>query len=111
MAHVAHSVSVFSHLTFRVLERRVPPCPADELDISQSLLKALESDSDSPPWPSLHVNMDKVRHILHMLLSCSANTMRCLPSLLTFLCVSPAGRGEAAVRKVSPPSCLPGNAP
>ncbi|XP_028983743.1 band 4.1-like protein 4B isoform X2 [Betta splendens] len=39
-------------------KRRAPPCPADELDISQCLLKALESDSDSPPWPSLHVNMD-----------------------------------------------------
>uniref|UniRef100_A0A8C4DWW1 Erythrocyte membrane protein band 4.1 like 4B n=1 Tax=Dicentrarchus labrax TaxID=13489 RepID=A0A8C4DWW1_DICLA len=40
------------------LSKHSPPCPADELDISQSLLKALESDSDSPPWPSLHVNMD-----------------------------------------------------
>uniref|UniRef100_A0AAQ6A8Y7 FERM domain-containing protein n=1 Tax=Amphiprion ocellaris TaxID=80972 RepID=A0AAQ6A8Y7_AMPOC len=39
-------------------ERRAPPCPADEMEISQSLLKALESDSDSPPWPSLHVNID-----------------------------------------------------
>ncbi|KAF3691909.1 Band 4.1-like protein 4B FERM-containing protein CG1 Protein EHM2 [Channa argus] len=39
-------------------EYRAPPCPADELDISQCLLKALESDSDSPPWPSLHVNID-----------------------------------------------------
>lgn len=43
-------------------ERRAPPCPADDLDISHSLLKALESDSDSPPWPSLHINIDnKVR--------------------------------------------------
>lgn len=43
-------------------ERRAAPCPVDPLDISQSLLKALESESDSPPWPSLHVNMDnKVR--------------------------------------------------
>ncbi|KAM3614813.1 uncharacterized protein V6R79_019257 [Siganus canaliculatus] len=39
-------------------KRRAPPCPADELEISQSLLKALESEGDSPPWPSLHVNMD-----------------------------------------------------
>lgn len=38
---------------------RAPPSPAEKLDISQCLLKALESDSDSPPWPSLHVNMDK----------------------------------------------------
>ncbi|XP_068612422.1 band 4.1-like protein 4B [Brachionichthys hirsutus] len=39
-------------------KRRAPPCPADELDISQSLLKPVESDSHFPPWPSLHVNMD-----------------------------------------------------
>lgn len=57
------TVCLFTHLALCVSERRVPPCPADELEISQSLLKALESDSDSPPWPSLHVNMDKVRHI------------------------------------------------
>ncbi|XP_061572780.1 band 4.1-like protein 4B isoform X2 [Cololabis saira] len=31
----------------------------NDLDISHSLLKALESDSDSPPWPSLHINIDK----------------------------------------------------
>ena len=62
--------SVFSH---RTLERRAPHCPADELDISQSLLKALESESDSPPWPSLHVNMDKVRPTPGMLLSNSAH--------------------------------------
>lgn len=58
------SCGAFSHYPFYVLERQGPPCSADELDISQCLLKALESDSDSPPWPSLHVNMDnKVRHI------------------------------------------------
>ncbi|XP_061572781.1 band 4.1-like protein 4B isoform X3 [Cololabis saira] len=40
-------------------KRQAPPFPADDLDISHSLLKALESDSDSPPWPSLHINIDK----------------------------------------------------
>ncbi|XP_049902792.1 band 4.1-like protein 4B isoform X1 [Epinephelus moara] len=53
-----HSQDTLCH-THTKNKRRAPPCPADELDISQSLLKALESDSDSPPWPSLHVNMDK----------------------------------------------------
>ena len=102
-----------AHVALCVLERRVPPCPADELDISQSLLKALESDSDSPPWPSLHVNMDKVRHISYtLLLSSCYYSVRCFPDLSSlFLCVSLAGRGEAAVGKVSPPSCLPGDAP
>lgn len=69
------------------LGRRAPPCPADELDISQSLLKALESDSDSPPWPSLpslHVNIDnKVRHISDTLSSQSAYIKRCGPGLST----------------------------
>lgn len=52
-----------------MLEHQVPPCPAaaDEFDIPHALLKALESDGDSPPWPSLpslHLNIDnKVRHI------------------------------------------------
>lgn len=40
---------------------RAPHCSADDLDISQSLLKALERDRDSLPWPSLHINIDKVR--------------------------------------------------
>ncbi|XP_035862649.1 band 4.1-like protein 4B isoform X2 [Sander lucioperca] len=52
-----HSQDTLYH-THNKNKRRAPHCPADELDISQSLLKALESDSDSPPWPSLHVNMD-----------------------------------------------------
>ncbi|XP_035490500.2 band 4.1-like protein 4B [Scophthalmus maximus] len=55
-----HSQETLCH-THTKNRRRAPPCPADELDISQSLLKALESDSDSPPWPSLpslHVNID-----------------------------------------------------
>lgn len=95
---IAHSVTVscpiisvsfcsaFSHYRLCVLERRAPPCPADELDISQCLLKALESDSDSPPWPSLHVNMDnKVRHISYSLLSPSAYTVRSYTSCVLFL--------------------------
>ncbi|XP_059194408.1 band 4.1-like protein 4B isoform X2 [Centropristis striata] len=52
-----HSQDTLCH-THTKNKRRAPHCPTDELDISQSLLKALESDSDSPPWPSLHVNMD-----------------------------------------------------
>ncbi|XP_068998962.1 band 4.1-like protein 4B isoform X2 [Embiotoca jacksoni] len=52
-----HSQDTLCH-THTKNKRRAPPCPADELDISQSLLKALESDSDSPPWPSLHINID-----------------------------------------------------
>ncbi|CAG11918.1 unnamed protein product, partial [Tetraodon nigroviridis] len=38
---------------------RAPHCSADDLDLSQSLLKALESERDPLPWPSLHINMDK----------------------------------------------------
>ncbi|XP_053287655.1 band 4.1-like protein 4B [Pleuronectes platessa] len=56
-----HSQDTLCH-THTKNKRRAPPSPADELNISQSLLKALESDSDSPPWPSLpslHVNIDK----------------------------------------------------
>ncbi|XP_067366774.1 band 4.1-like protein 4B isoform X2 [Channa argus] len=52
-----HSQDTLCH-THTKNKYRAPPCPADELDISQCLLKALESDSDSPPWPSLHVNID-----------------------------------------------------
>lgn len=84
--------SVFSH---RTLEHRAPHCPADELDISQSLLKALESESDSPPWPSLHVNMDKVRPTPGMLLSNSAHHETF--SRVTLPPASLTGRGEAAV--------------
>ncbi|XP_022070412.2 band 4.1-like protein 4B isoform X1 [Acanthochromis polyacanthus] len=52
-----HSQDTLCH-THTKNKRRAPPCPTDEMEISQSLLKALESDSDSPPWPSLHVNID-----------------------------------------------------
>ncbi|XP_017280581.1 band 4.1-like protein 4B isoform X2 [Kryptolebias marmoratus] len=53
-----HSQETLCH-THTKNKRRAPPCPSEELDISQSLLKALETESDSPPWPSLHVNIDK----------------------------------------------------
>ncbi|XP_019126073.1 band 4.1-like protein 4B [Larimichthys crocea] len=54
-----HSQDTLCHTHTKNKRRERPPCTADELEISQSLLKALESESDSPPWPSLHVNMDK----------------------------------------------------
>lgn len=50
-------------LSFCAPGYQAPHCSADDLDISQSLLKALESDHDSLPWPSLHINMDKVRSL------------------------------------------------
>ncbi|XP_074539514.1 band 4.1-like protein 4B isoform X2 [Halichoeres trimaculatus] len=53
-----HSQDTLCHTHAHKNKRRAPPCPADGLDISQSLLKALESESDSAPWPSLHINMD-----------------------------------------------------
>ncbi|XP_023186653.1 band 4.1-like protein 4B isoform X2 [Xiphophorus maculatus] len=52
-----HSQDTLCH-THTKNKRRAPPCPADGMDISQSLLKALEMDRDSPPWPSLHINID-----------------------------------------------------
>ncbi|XP_071385308.1 band 4.1-like protein 4B isoform X2 [Centroberyx affinis] len=52
-----HSQDTLCH-THSKSKHRAPPCPADGLELSQSLLKALESDSDSSPWPSLHINMD-----------------------------------------------------
>ncbi|XP_034030747.1 LOW QUALITY PROTEIN: band 4.1-like protein 4B [Thalassophryne amazonica] len=51
-----HSQETLCH-THSKNKRRAAPCPADELDIT--LFTALESESDSPPWPSLHINMDK----------------------------------------------------
>nr|XP_054597164.1 LOW QUALITY PROTEIN: band 4.1-like protein 4B [Nothobranchius furzeri] len=51
----SHSPDTRGH-THTKSKRRAPPCP---LDISQSLLKALEAESGSPPWPSLHINIDK----------------------------------------------------
>lgn len=55
------SLVVVPSLSFCPPGCRAPHCSADDLDISQSLLKALESERDSLPWPSLHINMDKVR--------------------------------------------------
>ncbi|XP_076009790.1 band 4.1-like protein 4B [Genypterus blacodes] len=54
-----HSQDTLCHTHTLNVKGWTPHCPADEMDLSQSLLKALESDSDSPPWPSLHINMDK----------------------------------------------------
>lgn len=53
-------LALIASLSFCAPGCRAPHCSADDLDISQSLLKALESDRDSPPWPSLRINMDKV---------------------------------------------------
>ncbi|XP_054903751.1 band 4.1-like protein 4B isoform X2 [Poeciliopsis prolifica] len=52
-----HSQDTLCH-THTKNKRRAPPCPADGMEISQSLLKALDTDRDSPPWPSLHINID-----------------------------------------------------
>lgn len=57
------SIGIVPSLSFCAPGCRAPHCSADDLDISQSLLKALESDCDSLPWPSLHINMDKVRSL------------------------------------------------
>ncbi|KAM6968398.1 band 4.1-like protein 4B [Aplochiton taeniatus] len=45
-------------------KHRASRCPVDELDLS--VLNALESDSDSCPWPSLHVNMDNKAEEKHL---------------------------------------------
>ncbi|KAJ8004933.1 hypothetical protein DPEC_G00141430 [Dallia pectoralis] len=37
-------------------KHRALPCPVDELELC--LINALETNSDTPPWPSLHINMD-----------------------------------------------------
>ncbi|KAM4579786.1 band 4.1-like protein 4B isoform 2-T2 [Odontesthes bonariensis] len=60
-----HSQDTLCH-THTKNKRRAPPCPEDELEISQSLLKALESNGDSPPWPSLHVNIDNKGEEKHL---------------------------------------------
>ncbi len=89
----------FSHSTLYALERRAVPCPADELDISQSLLKALESESDSPPWPSLHINMDnKVRCHPKTLLSHSAH-IKILPKYRFLPPCSPARERRSSCPK------------
>ncbi|KAM9724543.1 band 4.1-like protein 4B isoform 2-T2 [Menidia menidia] len=60
-----HSQETLCH-THTKNKRRAPPCPADELDISQTLLKARESNGDSPPWPSLHINIDNKGEEKHL---------------------------------------------
>lgn len=93
---VSVSSDIFLHIfkttSLSVLEHQVPPCPAaaDEFDIPHALLKALESDGDSPPWPSLpslHLNIDnKVRHIPDPLPSHFSHIMRRCPAVVfTFL--------------------------
>ncbi|CAL8247195.1 unnamed protein product [Lota lota] len=52
-----HSQDTLCH-THSKTRHRASPHPCDGLDISQSLRKALESDSDSSPWPSIHINID-----------------------------------------------------
>ncbi|XP_053743459.1 band 4.1-like protein 4B isoform X1 [Synchiropus splendidus] len=54
--HHTHSQDTLYHVHTQN-KRRAPPCPTGALDLSQSLLQTLDSDSDSPPWPSLHINM------------------------------------------------------
>lgn len=92
-------------------ERRAPPCPADELDISQSLLKALESESDPSPWPSLHVNMDnKVRHYV----TCCSSillTIRCCLYICTFLWLPCQGEEKQLSEKSLHPPASPAMLP
>ncbi|CAL8290821.1 unnamed protein product [Merluccius merluccius] len=52
-----HSQDTLCH-THGKTRHRASPRPVDGLDVSQSLRKARESDSDSSPWPSLHINID-----------------------------------------------------
>ncbi|XP_015226538.1 band 4.1-like protein 4B isoform X4 [Cyprinodon tularosa] len=52
-----HSQDMLCH-THTKNKRRAPPSPSDGMDVSHSLLKALETDSDSTPWPTLHINID-----------------------------------------------------
>lgn len=68
---------------------QAPHCSADDLDISQSLLKALEGERDSLPWPSLHINMDKVRPL--------AAVRPCALAFTLLLLLLLSGRREATV--------------
>ncbi|XP_037309671.2 band 4.1-like protein 4B isoform X3 [Pungitius pungitius] len=94
-----HSQETLCH-THNKNKRRAPHCPGDELDISQSLLKALEADSESPSWPSLHVNMDNKQlseKSLH-----PSNSPAMLPDHLK--CNILKAQMEAAFRKEAPSS-------
>ncbi|XP_028326160.1 band 4.1-like protein 4B isoform X3 [Gouania willdenowi] len=53
-----HSHDTLCH-THTKNKRCAPPGPAEDVDISRSLHKALGTDNNSLPWPSLHVNIDK----------------------------------------------------
>lgn len=107
-----HFIVFLSHSTSCGSERRAPPCTADELDISQSLLKALESESDSSPWPSLHVNMDnKVRHFSPHAVVPFCSQLRCCPNVFIFLLFPCQGEekqlSEKSLHPPSSPAMLP----
>ncbi|XP_045064472.1 band 4.1-like protein 4B isoform X1 [Coregonus clupeaformis] len=53
--HYDNSQETYCH-THSKNKHRAPPCPVDELELC--LLNPLETDSNTSPWPSLHVNMD-----------------------------------------------------
>ncbi|XP_027868406.1 band 4.1-like protein 4B isoform X2 [Xiphophorus couchianus] len=98
-----HSQDTLCH-THTKNKRRAPPCPADGMDISQSLLKALETDRDSPPWPSLHINIDnkgEEKQLLEKSLHPPASPVM-LPDHLK--CNILKAQMEAAFRKDAPPT-------
>nr|XP_057939376.1 band 4.1-like protein 4B isoform X1 [Doryrhamphus excisus]XP_057939377.1 band 4.1-like protein 4B isoform X1 [Doryrhamphus excisus] len=55
-----HSQDTLCH-THNKIKCRASPCPGKDLEMSPSLRKAVESDSECPPWPSLLLNMDTRR--------------------------------------------------
>ncbi|XP_061811159.1 band 4.1-like protein 4B isoform X2 [Nerophis lumbriciformis] len=52
-----HSQDTLYH-THNKIKCQVSPCPGEDLDVSPCHRKAVESDSECPPWPSLRINMD-----------------------------------------------------
>ncbi|XP_030225807.1 band 4.1-like protein 4B [Gadus morhua] len=52
-----HSQDTLCH-THSNTRNRASPRLCDGVDVPQSLRKALETDSDSSPWPSIHINID-----------------------------------------------------
>ncbi|XP_037130190.1 band 4.1-like protein 4B [Syngnathus acus] len=52
-----HSQDTLCH-THNKSKCRASPCHRDELDMSPSFCKPVESDSECPAWPSLCINMD-----------------------------------------------------
>ncbi|KAL0985362.1 hypothetical protein UPYG_G00155950 [Umbra pygmaea] len=53
--HYEDSQDAYGHTHIKN-KQRAPPCPVDGLELR--LFNALEADSDSSPWPSLHINID-----------------------------------------------------